>query len=90
MAKKIQLKMLSKKQFSWDDQIYEQGEGLKIVVMKHVLDYKEVDNEAYFESVKKDITEEVSKFGEIQRIRFYPEHIDGIVQVKFKLENSAE
>jgi len=52
---------------------------LKIVVMKNVLDYKEVDNEVYFESVKKDITEEVSKFGEIQRIRFYPEHIDGIV-----------
>ena len=40
--------------------------------MKHVLDYKEVDNEVYFEAVKKDITEEVSKFGEIQRIRFYP------------------
>jgi hypothetical protein len=57
LAKKIQAKMLEKKQFSWDEGVEEQGEGLKIVIMKHMLDPKSVDNEEYLESVKRDITE---------------------------------
>ena len=54
------------------------------MIMKHMLDCKQVDNEEYLESVKKDITEEVSKIGEVQRIRFFESHPDGVVEVKFK------
>ena len=38
LAKKIQAKMLEKKQLSWDQNIEDEGEGLKIVVLKHVID----------------------------------------------------
>lgn len=90
LAEKIQEKMLKKKQFSWDETIDEQGDGLKIVIMKHMLDPAQTDNLEYLEAVKKDITEEISKMGEIQRIRFYETHPDGVVEVKFKKEKDAE
>lgn len=63
MAKKIQSKKLEKKQFSWDENIDDQGEGLKIVILKHMIDQKLVNDDEYLESVKKDITDEITKLG---------------------------
>jgi hypothetical protein len=71
--------MMEKKMLSWDEDIEDQGLGLKIVIMKHVIDQKQIDNDEYLESVKKEITDEVTKIGEIQRIRFYESHPDGVV-----------
>ena len=39
--------MLEKKLLSWDEDIDEQGLGLKIVIMKHVIDHKQIDNDDY-------------------------------------------
>lgn len=74
MAKKIQSKMREKKQLSWDENVEDKGEGLKIVILKHMIDSAQVDNEEYLHFVKRDITEEIAKMGEIQRIRFYEYH----------------
>lgn len=48
--------MQEKKQFSWDEDIDDQGEGLKIIILKHMIDQKLVNDDEYLESVKKDIT----------------------------------
>ena len=37
--------MLKKKQFSWDEQIDQQGDGLKIVIMKHMFDNQQSNDE---------------------------------------------
>lgn len=47
--------------------------------MKHMFDFQQSDNDEYMESVKNDITEELSKIGEILRIRFYESHPDGVI-----------
>lgn len=43
--KKIQAKMLEKKQLSWDEDIDEVGEGLKIVILKHVIDVSRANSD---------------------------------------------
>lgn len=81
--------MKEKKQFSWDQNIEDEGEGLKIVILKHMIDISQADNDNYLESIKKEITEEIESIGEVQRIRFYESHPDGVVEIKFKKEKDA-
>ena len=47
LAKKIQAKMMEKKQLSWDDNLEDEGEGLKIVILKNVIDVKKANNDEY-------------------------------------------
>ncbi len=54
-----------------------------------MIDQKLVNDDEYLESVKNDITDQVTKLGQTQRIRFYETHPDGIVEVKFKREKDA-
>lgn len=37
--------MLEKKQLSWDEDIDEVGEGLKIVILKHVIDVSRANSD---------------------------------------------
>ena len=37
--------MLEKKQFSWDETIEDEGEGLKIVILKHVIDVAKANSD---------------------------------------------
>ena len=71
--------MIEKKLLSWDENVEDEGEGLKIVILKHVIDPKQSESEEYLESVKKEITEKLTNIGEIKRIRFYETHPDGVV-----------
>ena len=63
LAKKIQAKMLQKKQLSWDENIDEEGEGLKIVILKHVIDVARANSDEYLETIKEQITEQLTQFG---------------------------
>ena len=55
--------MLQKKQLSWDENIDEEGEGLKIVILKHVIDVARANSDEYLETIKEQITEQLTQFG---------------------------
>lgn len=40
--------------------------------------------------IKSEVTAQIGKIGEIKRIRFFENHPDGVVEVKFALDKDAQ
>lgn len=87
---KIRFKTKQENQFSWNEA--DEGEGLRIVVIKNLFKPEELeDNPEFANTIEEGVKEECeSQIGIIKRLTLFEQHPDGVVQIKFDDPKAAE
>ena len=81
------------KQLEWgiDKGRVEEVKGPKIVILKQMFTLNQFSNDPLFEqNLKFEIRQECQRFGQVEKIKVFKNHPDGVVEVKFILSTSAE
>ncbi|GJD08974.1 HIV Tat-specific factor 1 [Galdieria sulphuraria] len=83
-------KQLIEQKTSWNDGV-DDGRGLRIVILKKVFEPKEaLTDPHYYEDIRKDMLEECSKLGEIEKLTVFERNPEGVVAVRFRSPAAAE
>ena len=60
------------------------------MIMKNIFTLEQANNADEIEEIKSDITSEINTIGTVKRIRFFENHPDGIVEIKFEKDVDAQ
>lgn len=71
------------------DEDEERGDGLQIVILKHIFTPELLQEDQEIEEIKREMREEIERIGPVKRINFYETHPEGIVEVKFISDKDA-
>mmetsp|Transcript_4015 Transcript_4015/g.12057 ORF Transcript_4015/g.12057 Transcript_4015/m.12057 type:complete len:387 (-) Transcript_4015:2115-3275(-) len=80
---------LKDKMLSWNEGV-DDGRGLRIVILKHCFDPKDISNYKEYQELREDIEDESAKFGEVEKVTVFERNPEGVVAIKFKQSASAE